>query len=297
MKKCLFKILLLSSLNILVAVSASAQEKSNIRPYNQLQYFKNTDDQAYLQTTLTYSQNRMELPLPGMTISFYAGEVEKVLLDSIVTDEKGIAKLPLDGKVRVPSGRDGSWSFSSVFNGNDSVDRADADLSVMNMNLEMTLSAADSIKKVSLKAWSPKNGKEIPVAGEIATVYVTRMFSLLPVGEVTFDENGTGTIEFPADIPGDEMGNVTILAKIEDNPTYGNIEKRITEKWGLPTSYSVPKTHRALWTKTPPMWMIITLSILLSGVWGHYFFAIISLILIKIDSKRKKANDEYKLKV
>jgi len=280
-----------------VAVSASAQEKSNIRPYNQLQYFKNTDDQAYLQTTLTYSQNRMELPLPGMTISFYAGEAEKVLLDSVVTDEEGMAKLPLDGKVRVPSGRDGSWSFNSVFNGNDSVDRADADLSVMNMNLEMTLSAADSIKKVSLKAWSLMNGKEIPVAGEIATVYVTRMFSLLPVGEVTFDENGTGTIEFPADIPGDEMGNVTILAKIEDNPTYGNIEKRITEKWGLPTSYSVPKTHRALWTKTPPMWMIITLSILLSGVWGHYFFAVISLILIKIDSKRKKANDEYKLKV
>jgi hypothetical protein len=36
------------------------------------------------------------------------------------------------------------------------------------------------------------------------------------------------------------------------------------------------------------MWMIITLSILLMGVWGHYFFAIISLIRIKIEAKREK---------
>jgi hypothetical protein len=37
------------------------------------------------------------------------------------------------------------------------------------------------------------------------------------------------------------------------------------------------------------------LSILLTGVWGHYLFAIISLFLIKREAKRKKARDEYKL--
>ena len=94
-------------------------------------------------------------------------------------------------------------------------------------------------------------------------------------------------IEFPSDLPGDKEGNLVIIAKIEENATFGNVEKRETIKWGLPTDYSVPVTHRALWTKIAPRWMIYTLSILLAGVWGHYLFAIISLIRIKIDANRK----------
>ena len=70
------------------------------------------------------------------------------------------------------------------------------------------------------------------------------------------------TIEFPSDLPGDKEGNLVIIAKIEENATYGNVEKRETIKWGLPTDYSVPVTHRALWTKIAPQWMIYTLSVL-----------------------------------
>jgi len=48
------------------------------------------------------------------------------------------------------------------------------------------------------------------------------------------------------------------------------------------------------WTKIAPKWMIYTLSVLLAGVWGHYLFAIISLIRIKIDAARK-AKEEYRM--
>ena len=120
------------------------------------------------------------------------------------------------------------------------------------------------------------------------------MFSLLPVSELTLDETGKASVEFPSDMPGDKEGNLTILAKFEENPTFGNVEKRETLKWGVPTDYSVPKTHRALWTKTAPKWMIYTLSVLLAGVWGHYLFAFISLIRIKIEAK-KKARQEYRI--
>jgi hypothetical protein len=57
----------------------------------------------------------------------------------------------------------------------------------------------------------------------------------------------------------------------------------------------VPVTHRALWTKIAPRWMIYSLSILLAGVWGHYMFAVISLIRIKIDADKKKAKEEYRM--
>jgi hypothetical protein len=160
--------------------------------------------------------------------------------------------------------------------------------------IDMTLAEVDSIKTVTVKVHTSENGKETPVAGETVTVFVPRMFSNLIIGELTLDDEGTASIEFPSDIPGGKDGNLTIVAAFIDNPTYGNAEKREVIHWGIPTDY-LPSSHRALWTTRAPRWMIYTLSVLLAGVWGHYFFALISLIRIRMDAKRKEAKDVYKV--
>jgi hypothetical protein len=292
-KKLIYSILFLSLLPVL-SLQLYAQEAGRIKPYVTLQYFKNTDDQRILQTILTYSKNRMELPLPGMEIAFYTGADQKVLLTKSITDAKGTAKFELGKDLKLSTGTDGMWAFSSEFTGNDTIEAGTSEVAVKDMRLEMTLSGADSIKSVTLKAVATDGGKEKPVAGETVTVYVPRMFSLLPIAELTLDDAGTATTEFPSDLPGDKEGNLVIIAKIAENATYGNVEKRETIKWGLPIDYSVPVTHRALWTKIAPRWMIYSLSVLLAGVWGHYLFAIISLIRIKLDAKRK-AREEYRI--
>ncbi len=265
--------------------SASGPEK--ISPYLQLQYFKAGDNSSALQATLTYSKNRMEIPITGMKITFYAGDKNKNILATVVTDEKGVARLPVDpGKL--PSNPDHSWSFSSGFDGNDTIESINSGISIKDVQLDVSASEADSTRILDLEAYRLEEGKRVPAAGEVVMVYVPRMFSLLPVAEATLDDNGSAKVEFPADIPGDRDGNLEIISRFEENASYGNVERKIITKWGVPTAYSIPKTHRALWTKTPPTWMIITLSVLLTGVWGHYLFAVISLILIKIDSKPKK---------
>jgi hypothetical protein len=294
MKKIIRFSILLLSLLLHISLKLYSQEVTKINPYVTLQYFKNTDGQRILQATLTYSRNRMELPLPGMEIAFYSGANQKVFITKGTTDNKGIARFELSNEVKPEPGSDGMWAFSSEFNGNDSIKGGTSEISVKDMKLVMTLTEVDSIKTIKLNAVSEEEGKEKPVTGETVTVYVPRMFSLLPIGELTLDDAGTASIEFPPDLPGDKEGNVVVIAKIEENATFGNVEKRETIKWGLPTDYSVPVTHRALWTKIAPRWMIYTLSILLAGVWGHYLFAIISLIRIKIDAHRK-AKEEYRI--
>ena len=254
---------------------------------------KDTDGKRILQTTLTYSKNRMELPLPGMEITFYTGAGQKVLLTKSVTDNKGIARFELSNDMKPGTGTDGMWAFSSEFTGNDTIEAGTSEVTVRDMRLELALTEADSIKTVTVSAFTTEGGKEKPVSGETVTVSVPRMFSLLPIGDLTLDDAGTASIEFPSDLPGDKEGNLLIIARIAENATYGNVEKSETKKWGLPTDYSVPVTHRALWTKIAPRWMIYSLSILLAGVWGHYLFAIISLIRIKIEARRK-AKEEYR---
>ena len=293
MKKLIYTILLLPLLPFLF-VQLNAQDAGKIRPYVTLQYFKDTDGRRILQNTLTYSKNRMELPLPGQEISFYTGTDQKMLLTKSVTNEKGIATFELSGDMKPKTDGEGLWAFSSEFIGNDTIEGGTSEVAVRDIQLKMELSEVDSIKTVTVNAITSEGGKETPVSGETVVVYVPRMFSLLPIGELTLDDSGTASIEFPSDLPGDKEGNLVIIAKIEENSTYGNVEKRETMKWGMPTDYSVPVTHRALWTKIAPKWMIYTLSILLAGVWGHYMFAIISLIRIKMDAVRK-AREEYRL--
>jgi hypothetical protein len=292
MKKIItYRIVLLSCL-ILFSVNSFSQDKTMLSPSLLLQYFKNTDNQSSLQAVLTYSKNRMEIPLPGMEISFYQG-AKKELIGTIITDNKGIARLELSTDLKLQAEKGNPWAFSSEYKGNDTTSSATADVGIRDVNLEMTLSLVDTVKTISINATVRENGKDSPVSGEIVKVYVPRMFSLLPIGEITLDEKGSGSLEFPSDLPGDKEGNLTIISKFEENEKFGNVEKQSLVKWGTPTVFTESTSHRALWTKTPPRWMIFTLSILLVGVWGHYLYAIISLIRIKIDAKRE-AKKEYR---
>ncbi len=268
--------------------SLFSQEKTAISPNLELQYFKNTSDSSSLVATLSYSSNRMLIPLPDREISFYSEATTKKLIGTVKTDQEGNAVIDLTKYKPFPSNNEGFWIFGSQFGGNDTIEQVAAQLSVKDVNLEMSLTETDSIRTITLKAFTTENKIATPVSGEIVVVYVPRMFSLLPIGEATLDNNGMTSLEFPRDLPGDNEGNLTIISRFEQHPTFGNVERKAVVKWGIIPQNSVPLAHRSLWTKTPPMWMIVTLSILLTGVWGHYLFAVISLILIKKADKSPK---------
>jgi hypothetical protein len=270
-----------------------SQEVSMISPYISLQYFKDNDDNCYLKTTLSWSSNRMELPLPGMKISFSSGTSEKRILAETITDEKGVAIFNLGDKSVYSRDESGMWEFSTDFEGNDTIEAGTAELLIRDASMKMELKS-DSIKILLLHAGKLENGKMIPASGELISVYVPRMFSMLPVGEATLDDNGEASLEFPSDLPGDIDGNIIIIAKFEEHPEFGNIERSTTVEWGIPSILTDHSSHRALWTKTAPKWMIYTLTILLVGVWGHYVFAFISLIRIRIDAKNTKESEPEK---
>jgi hypothetical protein len=107
------------------------------------------------------------------------------------------------------------------------------------------------------------------------------MFSNLAIAEDWLDEEGELSFEFPDDLPGDSLGVVTIISMFQDHGTYGNVENKQTINWGLVTGDQVSESFRALWTQYAPTWMVITLAILLIGVWGHYIFVVYKLVQVK----------------
>src|SRR5450759_4687517 len=139
MKRKLSLPLLLLSLLTLTSIFSFSQENPKISPYIQLQYFKDNDENSYLKTTLTYSKNRMELPLPGMKIIFYNGPEKKTRLAEIVTDDKGVAIYNLAHKSDFLVDKNGLWPFSSVFEGNDTIEKGASEQLIRDASLNMTL--------------------------------------------------------------------------------------------------------------------------------------------------------------
>jgi len=259
-----------------------------ISPYIEFKYLKNNEDQRILSARIFTADALGEIPLPGLHVKFYTNMEEPELMGEAITDDKGIAGYIIPQSAELPVDEENNWWFYAEFEGNDKVEMAMEELTVMDVNLTMALSENEKDgKSVKLEAYTTVDGENIPVTDEVIYLFVPRMFSLLPVGEGYF-EYGTALIEFPGDVPGDEEGNLTVIARFHDHWQFANVEKRAETSWGVPSTHEVAETHRELWTQIAPWWMIITLTILLTGVWGHYIFAIVSLFRISRAGKKIK---------
>lgn len=264
----------------------AAQEP--VEPVMEMTYLKDTWGKVSLRTSLVNYVNRVPEPLPGLAVSFYAGEDSLIRLGSVPTDAEGHAVLILEETSGLPRSADGSVRYLAEFSGNDEILPAESELYITDVILEMSLDLVDSVRTVSLKAYTETDGEQVPVAGEDVYVYVSRMFSDLPVGEDFLGENGEYTTEIPADIPGDAKGNIEIVARFNDHYLFGTVEKRQIVQWGVPADYDFKIPRRTLWTQIAPLWMIITLSIMLTGVWSHYIYVIIQLIRLRRIARKEE---------
>ena len=147
--------------------------------------------------------------------------------------------------------------------------------------LEIIPVKEDSLLTVQVKLIDVGTGQETPVKETTVGIYVNRLFLPMKVGEVTTDENGEGSVEFPNNLPGDSKGNLTLLARLDENETFGNMEAAVVQPWGVPVSDKPEVQPRALWSSHPPLWMLITFIILMLAVWGHYIVIVYELFRLR----------------
>lgn len=264
--------------------SAAMAQDTKISPYMLLTYLKDTDSQQILQAKMTNITQIGEVPLQGLPIRFYNNET---LLGEAITDASGSASCIIGSSMPLVAGEDGSWSFSAIFEGDSLTEETSGELSIIDVNIEMNLSEEEGDRTVTLYATMLTGDGAVPVTGEEIGVYVPRMFSLLPVSTGMLDDKGTLKIKFPDDIPGDSIGNLTVIGRFNDHYSFGNVERREDVMWGT-EAQKAPPVYRSLWSTLAPKWMIVTLAILLLGVWGHYTYVIINLFRIRKDGLKNR---------
>jgi hypothetical protein len=291
MKKFRYLVLVLSAILLPFLSIADNGADSTSAPVDTklvLNYLCLSNDSVTLTAGLTIRRGETIYNLDQADVVFFSSDgVNNTEMGKSCTNQEGIATITININRIVPD-KDGVINYGVRFAGNDKYNNSEALLAAKPARVKLFFSIEDSIKTLKVTAMSKDlKGADIPLAGETVKIYVPRLFSLLKIGEITLDEAGIGTMEFPKEIVGDTLGNLVVLARIEEHDQFGYVQGKNTINWGVPKQYykaEVPS--RELWTPIAPMWMIITLIIMLLGVWAHYVYAVYELVMIKKLSKK-----------
>ncbi len=279
-------ILSLLFLLIIAPDALIAQEAEKKTPDLMFTVKKLGDGSLELKSRLTYMEKKIDYTIVGAKINYTIGADSLINIENNITDKNGYAYAFIKPGTKIPRTKDGVITANAEYSGSDIYESATGEAIFTDARIKVICEMVDTIKTVKVEGFRINaDGSEIPLTDEAVTVSVQRMFSKLPVGDATLDAAGTGSIEFPTNLPGDSLGNIHVVAFIAEHDIYGNVEADAIVQWGIPKQ-KVLVTHRALWTQIAPMWMIVSLTILLIGVWAHYTYVVIQLIHIKIKGKK-----------
>jgi hypothetical protein len=284
-----FQILIISSLIFLIISPAkiiaqsdtTKKEAATYAPLIEFSSIQKGDKSVDLKTSVKAKINGTLTKLAGLKVEFTIGadSIAKILGEAI-TDSKGVALFTCKPD-QLTTDKEGKLNFKASFAGKDSIESAEEMIVVKRGRLEIVPVKEDSLLTVKVKLFDLSTGTEMPVDSTTLGVYVKRLFSALKLGEGETDATGETTIEIPNDLPGDAKGNLTLLARLDENETYGNLEASVIQQWGMPISDEIKELPRALWSSHPPIWMLITFIILVTAVWGHYIVIIFELFRLR----------------
>ncbi|MFN8242684.1 MAG: hypothetical protein U0X40_01410 [Ferruginibacter sp.] len=261
--------------------TAKPEEPSQLSPIIDFIAVQKPDNTVDLRVAMKAKFKAAAIRLAYLKVKFLlVKDTAETELGSVVTDLAGKAVLNCKAEALQPD-KEGKLHFKAVYAGNKTFEEAEGEATVKRARLEITPVKEDSLLSVTVKLTDLADGKETPVDKTTVGVYVKRSFFPLKLGEGTTDETGTATIEIPQQLPGDARGNITLMARLDENELYGNMEATVTQPWGVAVSDKIVEQPRALWSAHPPIWMLITFIILMGTVWGHYLVIVIQLYRLR----------------
>lgn len=262
--------------------SAKAQEEAElISPSLEFVTVQKGDNTIDMKGLLQAKVNGANKKLPHLRITFFQvkGD-EEINLGYAITNVAGRALFNCKGEKIVPDA-DGNINLKAVYAGNKAIESVEEELTIRKARLEIAALPKDSVLSVKVTLIDVATGSVSAVPEAALGVFVKRYWNPLKIAEATTDENGIATAIVPFELPGDQDGNIVLLVKLDEHELYGNMESGIKEKWGTTVSNKIKKLPRALWSSSPPIWMVVTFSILVTLVWGHYIVIIFELFRLR----------------
>ncbi len=274
-----FSIACFALITMLVSFKGIAQTAEKGTLSLTINYFNDNNKVPYLLVKAKTKVDGKFKNVAGIPIKLNLGKDSAgTLIANVLTNERGEATTLIPSTLKNEWNNSVNHTFLATFSGNKKYDATTGDLTVGKAKI---LVDASNDKKITATFLEMKTNTWEPVKGVDVVIAVKRLGGDLNVNETaTFatDSTGKATAEFKRDtIPGDAIGNITLVAKVIDNDQYGNllIEKQVP--WGAKFTAVNDFNKRTLFAtgdKAPIWLLLISLSIIIA-VW----FTLIKLVL------------------
>ena len=261
-----------------ISVASIAQDaKSDLSM--SIGYYNNNNLTQYLVAHAKTKIDGRFQTVPDVSVSFYINNDSSRanLLGTATTNDKGEAYMLMPPSAKEEWMKSAKHSFVVVSKASKLFDetKATADVSRAKLKIDTTDDKKIIVTMLELKdtSWTLAKGVELKVA-------IKRLDGDLNVNETqtfTTDSTGTITAEFKRDsLPGDANGNLTLIAKVEDNDTYGNLTAEKVVKWGNKFQYVSQFDRRTLFARRghSPWWLELLAYTIVVSVWGVLIYLI-----------------------
>lgn len=267
-----------------------AEQPEAPEPIVKLGYFNKNNSLQYLMLQSQLKTGKKYDPRANISYRVY--------LDS-ASEENLIAKVKSDingkAKIIIPPTLKSQWDASALHNfivveepvakdGEETISEfpvTKAKISIDTVYEDGIRSIAVSVMKYENDAWVPANEVEMIVG-------VQRLGGVLSAGEentYTTDSSGVVTVEFnKKNLPGNDKGEIQLVARVDDNEFFGNLLVEKTVGWGVPGVHDDSFfTKRSLWSRgnRPPYWLMFMATGIIIAVWGTLIYLVIQLFKIK----------------
>ena len=219
---------------VLAQDSASAPE-----PTVKLRYFVNNNSVQYLMVESLLKKGKKFEALPKQVVKVFldSNKVENMIINT-KTDEKGKAR------VIIPPGFKDQWnssakhSFIAVMETPSNPEGISTALEITKAKILLDTATVDGMHNIKVQVLTYNSNEWVPAKDVEMKVGVGRAASILSAGEESYTTDSTGSIaaEFKRDsLPGDQNGNLVLVASVEDNDVYGNLHMEKTVPWARAT--------------------------------------------------------------
>jgi hypothetical protein len=279
---CNFYPLLFSlCLQLFMGFPANGQDSAGKSLLVDLSYHSLNNSVVYLTVHAKTKENGKFQPVGGARFRLYLDKDSTACLaGDAVTDTKGSAMSFLPPSLKNQWNSAATHTFIAVSDAAGAFNLSRTEASVVKAHLEIDTGQG---RTIIAKIVEFKNGEWVPVKAVDIKVAIKRSGGDLAVGDkdsYTTDSTGTVSAEFHRDgIPGDKNGLLTLVAKVEDNDTYGNLRVEKSEPWGTDLKLTDTFDQRSLWAarfKTPIWLLLMEYSIFLS-VWSVVVYLVIQI--------------------
>jgi len=262
---------------------------------------KVSDGTKKLKVQLTRKENKKPVPVEDLTslINLYFSEVKAynsadgtglISKLDLSSEGEGFFELPADFNKLTSNLH--KYTFIAKMDSDPKYKDAESEITFSDARISIAYSGKDSIKTATATFTAWKDSAYVPVAGVELKLGIKRTFSLFSFGEggTVTDKNGSVSADLPLDIPGNHGGTITVVAKVEDNETYGTLEATKDVPWAV-----LPKENeirgRTLWSEgdNAPLILVISSLTIITVIWGTIFYLISLLIKIKKIGNEKSA--------